>query len=121
MARISFPAHAPRHDRRGSSFFAALLAAALCMTGSLASGQPAGNFTRECALLDVERVAELDRHRAAQDIAPDNLYAGYMAILHARAACYGDPVAALAMYDSILLGPTLATARSDRTVWGALD
>jgi hypothetical protein len=121
MAHTSFPGHAPHHDRRTSCFFAALLAAAMCMMGSLASGQPAGNLARECALHDLERVVELDRHRAAQDIAPDNLHAGFMAILRARETCDRDPAAALAIYDSILLGPTLATARSQGTVWGALD
>ena len=116
---ISNPADAPRHDRTRSSFLAALLAAALCMTGSLASGQPAGNFTRECALYDNERVTELDQHRAAQDVAPDNLHAGYMAILRARAACDSDPVAAIAMYDSVSFGPTLAAARP--YAWGTID
>ena len=114
---ISYPADAPLHDR--SSFLAALLAAALCMVGSLASGEPAGDFTRECALYDVELLAELDQHRAAQDIAPDNLHAGYMAILRARAACARDPVAAIAMYDSVSFGPTLAAARP--CAWGTLD
>ena len=93
MAHTSFPGHALLQDRRNFPFFAALLAAALCMMSSLASGQPAGNFARECALHDVERVAELDRHRAAQDVAPDNLYAGFLAILRARETCDRDPAA----------------------------
>ena len=75
-------------------------AIALLVAGPSAAG--AQSFPVECAVRDVQLVAQMEQHGEAQDVPGEILFEAFLTMKRAREVCSeGRPLAGLALYDSI--------------------
>jgi hypothetical protein len=93
-----------------SALFRAIPAACLwAVVGTAMTPDTASAYTEACAKRDLQLVILIEARGNAQDVAPERLANAVRIMTWARAACaQGQEREALAIYDSIDLGPTMA-------------